>query len=120
MSVQELPIRRRTLQLELVPHRKQNSTLRYVLWAAAAVYVLISLYLLYETRTEMLHIRTKILVLQEKQWLLDAEQVELGRRLLATSPAPKQELSSEFSFAQQQMARGSGQPDRRPRANPAK
>ena len=46
MSVREVPIRPPVPRLELVPLRKKNSALRYVLLAAAAIHVIASLYLI--------------------------------------------------------------------------
>ena len=76
----------------------------YALLAAAAVYVIASLYLIHDMRTDIHHMRTKILVLQQKQWVLDAQQVELGNRLQATSSEFKQELNSEVGLTKQEMA----------------
>jgi len=65
-------------QPEPLPFRK-STVLRYALWAAAAIYVIASLYLIHDMRTDIYRMRTKILVLQQKQWFLNAQQAELGR-----------------------------------------
>jgi hypothetical protein len=100
MFAQEVPIR--TLEPELEPQPEplpswKSMVLRYLLLAAAAIYVIASLYLIHD-------MRRKILVLQQKQWVLDAQQVELGNRLQTTTFEFKQELSSEVGLTKQQMA----------------
>ena len=107
MFAQEVPFRTLKPQLEprpeALPSRK-SVVLTYVLLAAAAIYVIASLYLIHDMRTKIYDVRTKILVLQQKQWVLDAQQVELGNRLQATSSEFKQELSSEVGLTKQEMA----------------
>lgn len=116
MSVQDVPIRPPVPQLQLVPPRRKSSVFIYVLLAAAAIYIIMSLYCIYALRTTTSDLRTKILALQEKQWVLDAQQVELGNRLLATSSDLKQELSSEVGLTQQQMAARAAQLERQQKA----
>ena len=107
MFAQEVPITTLEPQFEPqpepVPSRK-SMTVSYVLLAAAAIYVIASLYLFHDARTNIYHMRKKMLVLQEKQWVLDNQQLELSNRLLAVSSEFKQELSSEVGLTKQQMA----------------
>jgi hypothetical protein len=120
MSVQEVPIRPPVPQLELVPPKKKSSVRTYMLLAAGGVYIILSLYFIYALRTATSDLRTKIFALQEKQWVLDAQQVELGNRLLATSSDLKQELSSEVGLTQQQMAARAAQLERQQKATSAR
>ena len=103
MFAQEVSIRTLEPQPEPLPSRKRL-VLTYVLLAAAAIYVIASLYLFHDARTNIYHMRKKMLVLQEKQWVLDNQQLELSNRLLAVSSEFKQELSSEVGLTKQQMA----------------
>ncbi len=120
MSVQEVPIRPPLPRIELVPPRKRNSTVTYVLLAAAAIYIILSLYFIYALRTTTNDLRTKIFALQEKQWVLDAQQVQLGNHLLAMSSEFKQELSSELGLTQQQMAARAAKLERQQKAAAAR
>lgn len=111
MFAHEVPIRTLGPQLEPqlepepapLPSRKRV-ILTYVLLAAAAIYAIASLYLIHDMRTKIHDVRTKIPVLQQKQWFLDAQQVELGNRLRAMSSEFRQELNSEVGLTKQQMA----------------
>ena len=120
MSVQEVPIRPPVPQLQLVPPSRKSSVVMYVLLAAAAIYIIMPLYCIYALRTATNDLRTKIFALQEKQWVLDAQQVELGNHLLAMSTEFKQELSSELGLTQQQMAARAGQLERQQKAAAAR
>jgi hypothetical protein len=107
MFAQEIPIR--TLEPELEPQPEplpswKSMVLRYLLLAAAAIYVIASLYLFHDVRTNVYHMRKKIVALQEKQRALDAQQLELSNRLLAASTEFKQELNSQVGLTKQQMA----------------
>ena len=103
MLAQEVPIMNVEPQSKLLPSRK-SVVLTSVLLAAAAIYVIASLYLFHDARTNIYRMRKKMLVLQEKQWVLDNQQLELSNRLLAVSSEFKQELSSEVGLTKQQMA----------------
>lgn len=74
----------------------------YVLLAAAAIYVIASLYLMYG-------MRTRIMALEQKSQTLDAEQAELAQRLHITSSELKQEFTSEVGLTKQQMAERAAQ-----------
>ncbi len=65
--------------------------------AFAAVYVIMSLYLIYDLRTRML-------AMEQKELAVTAEQVDLNNRLAATSSELKRELSSEVGLTKQEMA----------------
>ena len=103
MLAQEVPIMNVEPQSKPFPSRK-SVVLTSVLLAAAAIYVIASLYLFHDARTNIYRMRKKMLVLQEKQWVLDNQQLELSNRLLAVSSEFKQELSSEVGLTKQQMA----------------
>ncbi len=121
MSVQEVPIRPPKPQLEVVPPtKKKSSAVMYLLLAAAAIYIILSMYFIYALRTTTNDLRKKTFALQEKQWVLDAKQAELGNRLLAMSSDFKQELSSEVGLTQQQMAARAAQLERQQRSAAAR
>jgi hypothetical protein len=65
--------------------------------AVAAVYVIASLYLIYDLRTRMV-------AMEQKQQAITAEQVDLNNRLAATSSELRRELSSEVGLTKQQIA----------------
>jgi hypothetical protein len=75
----------------------KGAILKYVLLAAAAIYVIASLYLLYG-------LKTRITALEGKEQALEAEQTDLGQRLHATSSEFKQQLSSELGSTKQELA----------------
>ncbi len=79
------------------PTSDKGAILKYVLLAAAAIYVIASLYLLYG-------LKTRITALEGKEQALEAEQTDLGQRLHATSSEFKQQLSSEVGSTKQELA----------------
>ena len=107
MFAQEVPLRTLEPQLEPQPEAMpymRSTVLRYALLVAAAIYVIASLYLIHDMRTDIYRMRKKILALQQKQWVLDAQQTEFGNRLQAMSSEFKQEVNSEVGLTNQQMA----------------
>jgi len=123
MFAQEIPIRTLEPQLQPQPERlpfRKNTVLRYVLLAAAAIYVIASLYLLHDMRTKIHGMQTKVGILQQKQWVLDAQQTELGNRLQATSSELTQQLSSELGLTKQQVAARAAELERQQRAAAAR
>jgi hypothetical protein len=113
MSVQDVSIMPSVPKLALVPPPKKSPFLVYVLLAIAATNIIVSLCLLYAFGTTTADLRKKLTVLQEKQWLLDAQQVEFGKRMLSLSPESEQQLSSKAGWTQQQMAVPAGRPERK-------
>ena len=98
MFPQEAPIR--TIEPEPQPQPQgfdKRSILVGVGIAAAAIYVIASLYMIYDLRTRMV-------ALDQKQQAIQAEQVDLNNRLAATSSHFKEELSSEVGLTKQQIA----------------
>jgi hypothetical protein len=79
-----------------VPSDK-SSILKWVILVAAAIYVIASLYLLYD-------MRTRIVSLEQKEQTVESEQAELGQRLHATSSEFRERLSSEVGSTKQEMA----------------
>ena len=79
------------------PPSDKSAILRYVLLAAAALYVIASLYLMYD-------MRTRLLTLEQKQLATEVAQEELGKRLHATSSEFKQALTTEVGTTKQEMA----------------
>jgi hypothetical protein len=77
--------------------------------AFAAVYVIMSLYLIYDLRTRML-------AMEQKQQAITAEQVDLNNRLAATSSELKRELSSEVGLTKQEMAERAAELERQQQA----
>ncbi len=95
------------------PHSDKSSILRYVLLAAAAVYVIATLYLMYD-------MRTRVLTLEQKQLATEVAQEELGKRLHATSSEFKQALTSEVGMTKQEMAARAAELERQQKAAAAK
>ena len=79
------------------PASDKSSILRYVLLAAAAIYVIATLYLMYD-------MRTRVLTLEQKQLASEVAQEELGKRIHATSSEFKQALATEVGTTKQEMA----------------
>ena len=79
------------------PASDKSSILRYVLLAAAAIYVIATLYLMYD-------MRTRVLTLEQKQLATEVAQEELGKRIHATSSEFKQALATEVGTTKQEMA----------------
>jgi hypothetical protein len=99
---------------ESVPPPPETSpVLKYVLLAAAAIYVIASFYLMYD-------MRTRILGLEQKQVALETSQDELGRRIHATSSEFRQQLSSEVGLTKQQLAERTAELERQQKAAAAK
>jgi len=115
MFAQEVPLRTLEPQLEPQPEAMpymRSTVLRYALLVAAAIYVIASLYLIHDMRTDIYRMRKKILALQQKQWVLDAQQMEFGNRLQAMSSEFRQELNSEVGLTKQEMAARAAQLER--------
>lgn len=93
--------------------RDRSSILKYVLLAAAALYVIASLYLMYGMRTQ-------ILALQQKQAALQDAQDDLVNRLSATSSQFRQALNSEVGLTKQQLAERTAELERQQKASAAK
>ncbi|MGB8886700.1 MAG: hypothetical protein WCC87_08245 [Candidatus Korobacteraceae bacterium] len=79
------------------PPSDKSAILKYVLLAAAALYVIATLYLMYD-------MRTRVLTLEQKQLATEVAQEELGKRLHATSSEFKQALTTEVGMTKQEMA----------------
>jgi len=90
-----------------------SGTLKYVLLAIAAIYVIASLYLLYD-------LRGRLTAVEQKQQALETAQVELNNRIHATSSEFKQALSSEVGLTKQEMAKRAAELERQQRAAAAK
>src|SRR5690349_9330087 len=70
--------------------------------AVAAVYVVVSLYMIFD-------LRSKVAGLETKQQAMLAEQVGLNNRLATASSQFRQELSSEVGLTKQQLAERTAQ-----------
>jgi hypothetical protein len=86
--------------------------LKYVLFAAAAIYVIASLYLMYD-------MHTKLLALDQKQTSLENAQAELVNRLAATSAEFRRSLSSEVGMTKQQLEERAAELQREQKATAA-
>jgi hypothetical protein len=102
-----------TPEVQPVVVREKSPVLMYILLAAAAIYVIVSLYLMYD-------MRTRILTLEQKSQALDAQQAALEQRLHATSTQFKQELTSEVGLTKQQMAERAAQLESAQKASAAR
>lgn len=100
------------LEPQAPPAVDQSSILKYVLLAAAAIYVIASLYLLYG-------LKARIVGLEQKQQTLEAEQADLVNRLRATSSELRQSLSSEVGMTKQQLDERAAELERAQKASAA-
>src|SRR5271157_4567465 len=90
-----------------------SGILKYVLLAIATIYVIASLYLIYD-------MRGRLTALEQKQQALETAQVELNNRIHATSSEFKQALSSEVGMTKQEMAKRAAELERQQKAAAAK
>src|SRR5271157_1872354 len=86
-----------------------SGILKYVLLAIATIYVIASLYLIYD-------MRGRLTALEQKQQALETAQVELNNRIHATSSEFKQALSSEVGLTKQEMAKRAAELERQQKA----
>jgi len=77
------------------PSSGRSAILTYVLLAIAAIYVIASLYLLYD-------MRGRLTAVEQKQQTLEAAQAELNNRIHATSSEFKQALTTEVGQTKQE------------------
>jgi hypothetical protein len=91
----------------------KSSILMYVLLAAAVIYVIASLYLIYG-------LKTRIVALEQKQQDLEASEADLGDRLNASSTAFKQELASATGQTEQQIAARTAELEKAQKASAAR
>jgi hypothetical protein len=90
-----------------------SGVLKYVLLAIAAIYVIASLYLLYD-------MRNRVMALGQKQQALEIAQAELNNRIHATSTEFKQALTSEVGMTKQEIAQRAAELERQQKASAAK
>ena len=95
------------------PVSRQGDILKYVLLAIAAIYIVASLYLLYDMRNRMA-------ALEQKQQTLETAQAELNDRIHATSSEFKQELTSQVGMTKQEMAQRAADLERQQKASAAR
>jgi len=84
-----------------------------VLLAIAAIYVIASLYLLYD-------LRTRLAAMEQKQAAMETAQAELNNRIHATSSEFKQALTTEVGMTKQEMAKRAAELEREQKAAAAK
>ena len=90
-----------------------SEILKYVLLAIAAIYVIASLYLLYD-------LRTRLTAMEQKQAAMETAQAELNNRIHATSSEFKQALTTEVGMTKQEMAKRAAELEREQKAAAAK
>jgi len=95
------------------PPSHRSEILKYVLIGVAVIYVIASLYLIYD-------MRTRLVAMEQRQQKVETAQVELGNRIHATSSEFKQALSSEVGITKQELARRAAELDRQQKAAAAK
>jgi hypothetical protein len=95
-----------------VPSDK-SAILKWVLLAAGAIYVIASLYLIYD-------MRTRIVGLEQKEATLQTQQSELVTRLSNTSSELRHALSTEVDTTKQEMAARAAELERQQKASAAK
>ncbi len=87
--------------------------LQYVLLAIAVIYVVASLYLLFDMRKRMTAV-------EQQQQALETAQAELNNRIHATSSEFKQALSSEVGMTKAEIAQRAAELERAQKASAAK
>ena len=95
----------------------QSAILKYVLLAIAGIYVIASLYLLYDMRTRLTAVEHKQQTMEAAQ---EAAQAELNARIHATSSEFKQQLSSEVGMTKAEIAQRAAELERQQKASAAK
>jgi hypothetical protein len=95
-----------------VPSDK-SAILKWVLLAAGAIYVIASLYLIYD-------MRTRIVGLEQKEATLQTQQSELVTRLSNTSSELRRALSTEVDTTKQEMAARAAELERQQKASAAR
>jgi hypothetical protein len=91
----------------------RSGILKWVLLAVGAVYVVASLYLIYD-------MRVRIVTLEQKEVTLQSQQSELVTRLSNTSAELRRALSSEVDTTKQEMAARAAELERQQKASAAK
>src|SRR5271165_2835110 len=92
----------------------RSAILQYVLLAIAAIYVIASLYLLYDLRTRLTAVEAKQQTMEAAQ---EAAQADLNNRIHATSSEFKQELSSEVGMTKAEIAQRAAELERQQKAS---
>lgn len=91
------------------PTPDKSSILKWVALGAAAIYVIASLYLLYD-------MRTRVVALETREQAVETQQAQLTERLHATSSEFKQQLSSQVGATKQEMAERAAELEREQKA----
>lgn len=91
----------------------RNKILIYVLIAVAAIYVICTLYLMYD-------MRQRIVAMEQKQKALETAQADLDSRIAETSSKFSRDLSSEVGLTKQQLAARTAELERAQRTAAAK
>ena len=95
------------------PPSRRGEILKYVLLGVGVIYVIASLYLIYD-------LRTRLTAMEQRQQVVETAQVELGNRIHTTSSEFRQALSSEVGMTKQELARRAAELDRQQKAAAAK
>ena len=96
---------------------RRSAILQYVLMAVAAIYVIASLYLLYDLRTRLAAMEQKQHAMEQA---METAQAELNNRIHATSSEFKQALSTEVGMTKQEIAQRAAELERAQKASAAK
>jgi len=88
---------------------ESSSILKWVILAAAGIYVIASLYFMHSLKTE-------IVSLDQKQQAIQAQQAELNKRLSATSSEFQHALTSEVGLTKQELAERAAELERQQKA----
>ena len=91
----------------------QSAILKYVLLAIAAIYVVASLYLLYD-------MRNRLTAVEQKQQALETAQADLNNRIHEASSEFKQQLSSEVGMTKAEIAQRAAELERQQKASAAR
>ena len=96
---------------------RRSAILQYVLMAIAAIYVIASLYLLYDLRTRLAAMEQKQHAMEQA---METAQAELNNRIHATSSEFKQALTTEVGLTKQEIAQRAAELERAQKASAAK
>ncbi len=96
---------------------RRSAILQYVLMAVAAIYVIASLYLLYDLRTRLAATEQKQHAMEQA---METAQAELNNRIHATSSEFKQALTTEVGMTKQEIAQRAAELERAQKASAAK
>lgn len=95
------------------PPSRRNEVLMYVLIAVGVIYMIASGYFIYD-------MRTRLAAMEQRQQAVETAQLELGKRIHATSSEFRQALTSEVGMTKAEIAQRTAELDRQQKAAAAR